>query len=167
MTPQVPDTPMLRQGASAGLLAAAAVAAWFLLLDALAGRPGFTPALLGTGALSLFGVGEVSTAARIVAWSAVHVAGFAALGVLATWACDASRREPTIAAGVLVLFAALQVLGLGVISMFAVGTPLAEFAWWELGGANLLAAACLGRCVLRRNPELWRTLEHALSGAEA
>jgi len=158
---------MLRQGTMAGLAAATAVAAWFLLLDSLAGRPGYTPALLGTGVLSLFGAAEASTLARIVAYSAVHVAGFAALGVLATWTCDASRREPTLAAGVLVLFAALQVLGLGVISMFAVGTPLAELAWWEFGGANLLAAACLGRCVLRRNPELWRTLEHALSGAEA
>ena len=39
---------LYQEGMIAGILGAAAVAVWFLLLDALAGRPFWTPTVLGT-----------------------------------------------------------------------------------------------------------------------
>ncbi len=39
---------MVREGLVAGLLGAGAVAVWFLLIDAITGRPLYTPAVLGS-----------------------------------------------------------------------------------------------------------------------
>ena len=39
---------VLKEGLILGLIGAAAVAAWFLLVDLIAGRPFFTPAVLGS-----------------------------------------------------------------------------------------------------------------------
>src|SRR6266699_2506500 len=41
-------TRILREGFIAGLIGAAAVALWFLIVDVIAGRPFFTPAMLGS-----------------------------------------------------------------------------------------------------------------------
>jgi hypothetical protein len=59
---------IVREAVVAGLLGAAAVAIWFLLLDLLRGQPFFTPAALGS---ALFdgarGVAEVDMGFRTVA----------------------------------------------------------------------------------------------------
>ena len=39
---------VLHEGFIAGLIGAAAVALWFLVVDVIAGRPFFTPAMLGS-----------------------------------------------------------------------------------------------------------------------
>ena len=36
-----------REGAIAGIIGASVVALWFLMVDSIAGRPFFTPAVLG------------------------------------------------------------------------------------------------------------------------
>src|SRR5437867_12753364 len=41
-------TRILREGFIAGLIGAGAVALWFLIVDVIAGRPFFTPAMLGS-----------------------------------------------------------------------------------------------------------------------
>ena len=41
-------TRILREGFIAGLIGAGAVALWFLIVDTIAGRPFFTPAMLGS-----------------------------------------------------------------------------------------------------------------------
>src|SRR5205823_1851736 len=43
-------TRILREGFIAGLIGAGAVALWFLIVDIIAGRPFFTPAMLGSAA---------------------------------------------------------------------------------------------------------------------
>src|SRR5207237_708962 len=44
---------ILREGFIAGLIGAGAVALWFLIVDVIAGRPFFTPAMLGSAAFWL------------------------------------------------------------------------------------------------------------------
>jgi len=39
---------IMREGFIAGLIGAGAVALWFLIVDVIAGRPFFTPAMLGS-----------------------------------------------------------------------------------------------------------------------
>ncbi|MEE8581325.1 MAG: hypothetical protein V3T33_07020, partial [Myxococcota bacterium] len=51
-TPVVAESSMLsiaREGFLGGVIGAAAVATWFLILDTLAGQPFYTPAVLGAG----------------------------------------------------------------------------------------------------------------------
>ena len=51
-TPVVAESSMLsiaREGFLDGVIGAAAVAIWFLILDTLAGQPFYTPAVLGAG----------------------------------------------------------------------------------------------------------------------
>ena len=57
---------ILREGFIAGLIGAGAVALWFLIVDMIAGRPFFTPAMLGSlawwnvaigNAIAAFGMG--------------------------------------------------------------------------------------------------------------
>ena len=45
----------LREGITAGVLGATAVAVWFLILDTVAGRPFATPSMLGSSLATLFG----------------------------------------------------------------------------------------------------------------
>ena len=45
----------LREGLTAGVLGATAVAVWFLILDTIAGRPFATPSMLGASLATLFG----------------------------------------------------------------------------------------------------------------
>jgi hypothetical protein len=94
----------------------------------------------------------------------VHAVTFAGLGIVAASLVDATRREPSIAAGLVVLFVVFEVLCTGLIATMAAGSPLHELAWWQIGVANLLAAATMGTYLFKRNPELGTTLEHALSG---
>ena len=75
----------LRDGVVAGLIGAISVAAWFFVLDALAGRPFFTPAVLGAAVVQLLGggFGGLGLATHVVIYTLVHVAAFVALsGVL-------------------------------------------------------------------------------------
>src|SRR3712207_5404647 len=45
--------PLLHDGVIAGLIGAAVIAVWFFIVDAIAGRPFFTPATLGHGLLDV------------------------------------------------------------------------------------------------------------------
>src|SRR3954471_16249644 len=42
-----------REGTLAGIIGAASVALWFLIVDSIAGRPFFTPAILGASVFDL------------------------------------------------------------------------------------------------------------------
>ena len=45
----------MREGGIAGIIGAASVALWFLIVDSIAGRPLFTPAILGASVFDLLG----------------------------------------------------------------------------------------------------------------
>ncbi len=167
MNPLTVRPGILRQGATAGLIGAVAVAAWFAVVDLVAGHPFQTPLLLGRAFFSLFGPPAETTIDLLVGYTAVHVTAFAGLGIVASALVDASRREPSISAGLVVLFVAFQVLFYGVVAIFASGTVLASLAWYQIGAANLLAAGTMGTYLWRRNPELKASLEWALSGRDA
>src|SRR2546430_6670348 len=87
------------RGAVGGLLAGLTVALWFLAVDSLAGRAFHTPAVLA-GALARQDI--VAPTFRIVAaYTAVHFAVFALLGVATAAAIEALRLPPRLLLGVL------------------------------------------------------------------
>src|SRR5690348_12603548 len=76
---------ILREGFIAGLVGAGAVALWFLIIDIIAGRPFFTPAMLGSAVF--WGVRDpamvVVEYSRIIGYTMIHVSAFIIVGTIA------------------------------------------------------------------------------------
>lgn len=152
----------VRDGVVAGLIGAISVAVWFFLLDALAGRPFFTPAVLGSAVLGLFGggFGGRGLVTHVVIYTIVHVVAFISLGIVATVASNALEleRRPRGLVLFLSLFAVLEVAYLVGVGVLAASELFGVYAWWQFGMANLLAALLMGRYIWRSHhaKEFWQ-----------
>jgi len=157
----------LREGVIAGLIGAAAVAIWFFLLDAMAGRPFFTPAVLGAALFGLLGgsFGGHGLAVHVIAFTVVHVAAFVAVGVIAAYATNASQRKPSMFSGLIVLFLVFEVSYALAVRLLSASDLFGVYAWWQFGVANFLAAFAMGRFIWRtHHPEVvhdWAELREA------
>lgn len=149
--------PVLVGGVVAGLVGAAAVAAWFFLLDVMAGRPFFTPAALGSlvflGAQSpeevRVGLGTVG------AYTALHVAAFSAVGIVFVAAARQLEKAPSLAYLAVLAGIVLEAVSFGV--LVAVGAWVVEdLSVWAIGIGNLLAVVCMGAWIWRSRPVLRR-----------
>src|SRR5437762_123646 len=78
-------TRILREGFIAGLIGAGAVALWFLIVDVIAGRPFFTPAMLGSAVFfQEHDPSKVVIAfSRVVPYTMIHVCAFIIVGTVA------------------------------------------------------------------------------------
>src|SRR3989442_7173790 len=94
-------TRILREGFIAGLIGAGVVALWFLIVDIIAGRPFFTPAMLGSAVF--WGVHDpalvVIEYSRIIGYTMIHVTAFILVGTVAA----APAAEAEVAPGTLYL----------------------------------------------------------------
>lgn len=156
------------EGILVGAAGAVAVALWFLLVDLIAGQPLYTPRVLGEGFFtSLFGDrAPTSAAAFIIGYTVVHFVAFAMIGMVATALVHAARVHAALLAGVFILFVAFQVIFYGVVSAVALAPSFGDLAWWQIGAANLVAAAVMGYILWRRHPMLARAMDGALAGGE-
>jgi hypothetical protein len=152
------DTSRLyREGIVAGVLGAAAVALWFLLLDTLAGRPLWTPTVLGT---ALFGRGAaldlttLPVSLEMVAmFTWVHGLVFVGLGGLAARLLGYVERHPGAGFGVLLLFVVFQFAFIAAATVFA-APALRVLSAWSILVANLIAAAAMTAYLRARHPDL-------------
>ena len=133
---------VLLDGLFTGAIGALAVAAWFFAIDALQGRPFFTPALLGT--LILHGSeaaqdGPIVAPLEVVAYTFVHFIAFALVGLLLSWLMSLFERFPIVGFVLLVLFLCLQ-LGFLVLNTVLGARLAGELPMWSVAVANLLAA---------------------------
>jgi uncharacterized membrane protein YphA (DoxX/SURF4 family) len=138
--------PLLRDGVIAGLIGAVVIAVWFLIVDAVSGRPFYTPTILGRGLLSLFGpIAETDRALGFVfLYTIFHVAAFILVGLLAALVVHPARREPSILFGFIILFVSAEIGIHALVEVLDVGTPLGNNAWILIMVGNLLAAAAMG-----------------------
>lgn len=157
---------LLREGVMTGLVGAGAVATWFLLVDFLGGRPLHTPALLGavlTGApdaaLAAEGDGQLALATL---YTLVHVAAFAALGVLATFLVHRAERTPSLVALLVMLFAAVEVAFTGFVALLEV-QAIGDIAWYQVALGNVVAAVTMGWYLVRRHPRVGAHFHRALA----
>ncbi|HET8575671.1 MAG TPA: hypothetical protein VFO18_01130 [Methylomirabilota bacterium] len=132
----------VREGVIGGMIGAAVVAVWFLILDAARGHPFRTPAVLGAAALQgATDPGAVSTSPGLVLqYTVLHGVVFAMIGVLIAYLIASAQTHPS---RLLVLFIGLmcfEVLSLALVVWLA-HPVLTEVAWWAILAANLLAAA--------------------------
>jgi hypothetical protein len=135
---------LYQEGMLAGILAAGVVAIWFFIIDSLAGRPFYTPSVLGT---ALFGRGvgldKVTVSVGTVAmFTWVHGLIFAALGGIAARLLAVAERNPSLGFGVVLFFVILQSCFTTAVA-FVAPSIFAVLGWSSIFVANLLAAATM------------------------
>src|SRR5262249_18610542 len=110
----------LRDGLIAGFLGATSVAVWFFIVVLFVGRPLDTVIGLGRGLFSLFGPGHHDSAAvLIIGYTIFHYVAFFLVGLLVAVIVHFADRQPTILAGALILFVALEIGFVAVSSVLA------------------------------------------------
>lgn len=149
---------LFQDGLVAGVIGAATIAIWFLILDTARGRPLATPSLLGT---VLFGRGETlaSTGAlpisfeMVLTYTWVHGLVFCVIGCAASWLLALAEWRPNAAFGVLLLFVVFEFGFLAVALVFS-EPILRALSWPAILVGNLLAAVAMGGYLWRRHPNL-------------
>ena len=146
------------EGLLAGVGGAVTVAAWFLLLDTIAGHPFYTPSLLGT-ALVRHGM-EIPAPETlpvnmemVVNFTWMHLLAFMVIGLAASKLLEQAERDPNLGFGILLLFVVFE---FGFIAVFSnVASEVLEvISWPSILVGNLLAAGAMGLIFWRRHPRL-------------
>jgi len=149
------DNRVLREGLIAGIAGGFVVATWFLIVDAVQGRPFFTPSALGSvlflGATDLAQV-EVSLWLT-AAYTPIHYLVFVAVGIAAAALARQAERQPPLLIGVLLLFVAFEAFFLGIIAVVA-EFLLGPLAWWSIAIGNLFAVLVIAGYLWRVHPKL-------------
>jgi hypothetical protein len=147
---------VLREGVVAGLIGAAVLALWFLLIDTIEGEPLRTPGMLAVAFLKV-----TAGTPAIVAYTIAHGVVFAAFGILASVLIAGAEREPMFIFALVILFTAFEVFFFAALVIGA-RWVLAELAGWTIFVGNLLAAASMlayfyqgHRGLARRMAEVW------------
>lgn len=151
---------LYREGLLAGCIGGAVIALWFLILDTLAGRPLYTPSVLGTALFQGPAALASPTAAPIavdmvVAFSCVHWLVFAAVGGIAAWLLTYAEYNRYLGFGLLFLFLLLVFeFGLLAAAIFFSEAFLLALDWTTVLAGNLLAAVSMGAYLWWRHPFL-------------
>jgi hypothetical protein len=146
---------VVREGIIAGVLGAAAVATWFLLLDAARGEAFRTPPLLCSAVLKTSDRMEA-----IIGYTIVHGLAFLAFGIIASFMVAAAERQPMFVFALVILFTAFEVFFFGA-TVIAASWVLDELSGWAIFVGNLVAALAMLGFFFRRH----RTLAHRLNEA--
>lgn len=152
---EVLEVRLLRRGVTAGLVGAGAVALWFLVLDAWAGRPFYTPAALGSALLGTGGTaaGVDVTPGSVVFYTVVHLAAFSVAGTAFVTAADQVERTPGLWLVVALSFVVLEAVFVPVAGLLGEWV-MGALAWWAVAVGNLLAVGAMGGWVWRTHPAL-------------
>ncbi len=158
----------IREGIVAGLVAASAVAVWFLILDVVGGRPFGTPARLGESVASLFGgTGGGSPVSYVLGYTVFHVIAFCVSGIVVSAVVNQAEEEPSLLFGLLILFVAFELAWYGMTAILARDEAYGPLAWYQVMVANLIAATAMGFYLYRRHPALAARASHAVAGGGA
>ena len=147
---------VLREGTVAGLIGAAVVAGWFLVVDLIQGEPFRTPIVLATALLK-----APPGAPAVLLYTVLHGAAFVLFGLVAAVLIAGAEREPMFVFALVILFTAFEVFFFGAVVM-AARWVLDELSAWEIFVGNVLAAAAMlayfykgHRTLARRTAAVW------------
>lgn len=136
---------ILRDGLVAGLIGAGSVAVWFLVVDVVAGRAFFTPAVLGSAVF--WGLRDPATVSvglqPVLAYTAVHILAFIIVGTAASFMFAAIEKDPGLTWLLIEFFVVFEIGFYGAVAL-AFAPLLAELAWINVAVGNLIAAGALG-----------------------
>jgi hypothetical protein len=156
---------VVREGISAGLIGATAIAAWFAILDAIQGQIFGTPILLGTSLGTLFLQGDTpGPAAAFLLYTVFHFAMFCGIGLLFAWVVDKAEAVPSAFIGFAGLFVAFEVGWIGWTTVLAEG--FGDLTWAQVFVANLVAAGSMGLYMWRQHPALPARVSAVLAGGQ-
>jgi hypothetical protein len=143
-----------RQGVIAGFLGAFVVAMWFLIVDAAAGQPLLTPALLGAAIFQgVFNPAELQiTAPLVIGYTALHFFCFMLFGIATSVLLHAADDEPTFAVLAALLLALFEVIFIGALSIFDHGA-LMTIGFWSIVVGNFFALVVMLAYFHRRHRE--------------
>lgn len=154
---QVPEiSRVYSEGIIAGLIGAATVAIWFLLLDALNGRALYTPTVLGTALFrqgaGLDAPGDLKISLEMVLmYTWVHGLVFCMIGGIASKLIAFAERDTNLGFGILLFFVFFE-CGF-IIAALALAEPvLHSLTWPAILVGNLLAAGIMGAYFRHRHP---------------
>ena len=147
-----------QEGIVAGVIGAAIVALWFLVIDSLDGRPLYTPTILGTAVFRRgagLGAPELLPVSMEMVWMFTWVHGllFVALGGIASRLLFLAERNPSYGFGILLFFVVFQ-FGFFVVAMLFAASVLHALAWPKILAANLLSSAAMAAYFWRCHPTL-------------
>lgn len=146
------------EGIIAGLLGAATIAIWFLIVDTINGRPLYTPNVLGT-AVFAHGAGLKSpdtlpiSFQMVFLFTWVHALLFAAIGGIAARLLDFAEHTANVGFGIVLLFVFFEFGFVAVSTIFAEDV-VSSISWPAVVVGNVLAAAVMGTYFWRRHPKL-------------
>ena len=149
------STKFRREAAAAGLIGAATIAVWFLVLDTLRGRPLYTPTVLGTALVR--GPGLVSPETlrislnMVVLFTLVHGVVFLAIGAAAAGLIRLAEKNANYGFG-LILFFVFFLCGFLFAAMIFAEDVLRALAWPAILGGNLLAVVAMALYFKPRHP---------------
>ena len=148
---------MLFEGLATGLVGAAAVAVWFLIVDLLAGSPLHTPAALGSAVLlGASNAAEVELNVGVMAvYSLLHLSAFIAVGTAFAWMVQQLHGGPAFGARALAVLLVVEGLFIGSVGM-ASGWIVQEMGWVTILVANGLAVAGMSSWIWHHHPGLGR-----------
>src|SRR6185436_17744858 len=136
-----------QDGIVAGILAALAVALWFLIVDTVRGQPLYTPSVLGTALFRreapLVPLAATPVSADMVLmFTWVHGLVFAGLGGIAAWLLGVAERSPQLGFGIILLFVIFE--SCFTMAAYLIAAPVLQaLTWPAVVVGNLLAAAVM------------------------
>src|SRR5205823_5821241 len=156
--------PLLHDGIIAGLIGAASIALWFLIIDTIAGQPFRTPAALGHGLLDVLGPDDAtdSRLTFVLVYTIFHFGAFMFVGLLAALIVHVAKHEPSILLGFVVLFVATEIGFYGFTGLLHEASSLKVLAWYQVMLGNLIAASAMGYYFWRTHRELGEEFRHSL-----
>ena len=164
--PRAHPRSIVREGTVAGLIGAATVAAWFLLVDVIAGRPFFTPAVLGSAVF--FGLHDSTMVTisfqTVLAYTSLHILAFAVVGIVVAGILKEAERSPGVLWLALEFFIVFEFGFYAVVALVFVPL-LAELAWFNVAIGNLISAGGMGYYFVRIHPMLRKGLLQDPTGA--
>jgi hypothetical protein len=149
---------LYQEGMIAGIIGAATIALWFLMIDVVNGQPLHTPTVLGT---ALFKGGEALASPEsrtvdlemVLMFTWVHGLIFIIIGGIASRLLELAEHNPNLGFGILLLFVVFE-FGFVVMNMVFAEAVLRALPWHAVLLGNLLAAGVMGRYFWHRHPNL-------------
>jgi hypothetical protein len=158
------DNNVVREGISAGLIGATAIALWFAIIDLAQGKILATPITLGTSLGSIFFGGDPpSQAGAFIGYTLFHFALFAVIGIVLSWVVNSAERTPSAFIGFAGLFVAFEVGWIGWTTVLS--QSFGEISWLQVFAANLIAAGAMGWYMWRQHPALGERVNREVAGA--
>jgi len=147
---------LLADGTIAGLIGAATIALWFLVVDTLRGRPLYTPSLLGT---ALFRGRDALTSPEthsisplmVLLFTLAHGLAFVVIGQVAARLVRLAEKNANYGFGI-ILFLVFFLSGFFFVSMVFAAELLRALTWPAVLAGNLLAVAAMTVYIGRRHP---------------